>query len=102
MHDPAFTLGASQNLQDFYNLVDVYLGSAGTGNRIGPTGDKTQITLFSLIALFILGIACINFMNLSTAQCDARRKEVSMRKALGAERRQLVGQFLGDGSGGTG
>ncbi len=77
-------------------LTDVYLGSAGIGNRIGPTGDRTQITLFSLIALFILGIACINFMNLATARSVTRSREIAVRKVLGSARRALLGQFLAE------
>jgi len=80
-------------------MTDVHLDAdvepIGVEVMVEP-GDRNTVIMFSLVALLILAIACINFMNLSTAQCDARRKEVSMRKALGAERRQLVGQFLGE------
>jgi ABC-type antimicrobial peptide transport system permease subunit len=50
----------------------------------------------SVIALFILAIACINFMNLSTAKAATRIKEVGVKKALGAGRKRLVIQYLGE------
>ena len=52
------------------------------------------VRLFSIIAAFILGIACINFMNLSTARASKRLKEVGIKKVVGAGRRQLIAQFL--------
>jgi putative ABC transport system permease protein len=58
-------------------------------------GEKMQyIKLFSLIAIFILAIACINFMNLSTAKASTRLKEVGIKKVVGARRKQLIFQFL--------
>jgi len=60
-------------------------------------GDKIQIVrLFSLIAVFILLIACINFMNLSTARSEKRAREVGIRKVVGAVRGYLIGQFIGE------
>ncbi|SDK01090.1 duplicated orphan permease [Catalinimonas alkaloidigena] len=61
-----------------------------TGGRI------VFVQLFVVVALFILLIACINFMNLATARSTRRAKEVGVRKAIGAERGLLVGQFLGE------
>lgn len=60
----------------------------------GSQGSITTIYLFSLIALFVLGIACINFMNLSTARASKRHKEIGIRKALGAFKSRLIIQFL--------
>ncbi len=58
--------------------------------------DMAYVWIFGAIALFILVIACINFMNLATARSAGRAKEVGMRKVLGSEKQQLVGQFLAE------
>ena len=75
-------------------LTDVYLGSSLIGNRLGPLGSRTQVYLLSIIAVLILAIACINFMNLTTARSGSRAKEISVRKVLGSARKNLVVQFL--------
>ncbi|MCQ6956888.1 ABC transporter permease [Mucilaginibacter aquariorum] len=59
-------------------------------------GRIDTIKLFSIIAVFILLIACINFMNLSTARSEKRAKEVGIRKVVGASKSSLIGQFLGE------
>ena len=59
-----------------------------------PNGSKRAITIFGIIAVFILGIACVNFVNLSTARSIERAREVGIRKTFGSERRSLIGQFL--------
>lgn len=64
--------------------------------ELEANGSITYVYTFSAIALFILLIACVNFMNLATARASERATEVSMRKALGAHRSQLAGQFLGE------
>ena len=64
------------------------------GSRVG--GRYEYVKLFSLIAVFILIIACINFMNLSTAKASGRMKEVGIKKVVGAARKQLVIQFLSE------
>ena len=60
------------------------------------SNNISQVRLFSTIALFILLIACINFMNLSTAKASRRLKEVGVKKVIGASRRQLIWQFLSE------
>ncbi|KYG72682.1 ABC transporter permease [Roseivirga echinicomitans] len=61
---------------------------------LGSQGDINNVYIFSAVAFFILLVASINFMNLSTARSAARSKEVGMRKVLGSRRKQLVHQFL--------
>jgi putative ABC transport system permease protein len=74
---------------------DVYLYSKYE-NGVQSGGRITYVKLFSIIALFVLVIACINFMNLSTARASRRIKEVGIKKALGAYRGTLIGQYLGE------
>jgi putative ABC transport system permease protein len=64
--------------------------------EISPNGDIANVVAFAAIALFILLIACINFMNLSTARSASRTKEVGIRKVVGAHRGHLIIQFLGE------
>ncbi len=77
------------------NITNIHLNS-DLVNEWQANSSFTYIKLFVIIALFILLIACINFMNLSTAQATKRAKEVGMRKVMGAEKRQLLVQFLGE------
>jgi putative ABC transport system permease protein len=62
--------------------------------ELGVNGNVQYVYIFSAIAIFILLIACINFMNLSTARSSSRAKEVGIRKVMGTERRTLIQQFL--------
>jgi ABC-type antimicrobial peptide transport system permease subunit len=65
-------------------------------NGVVAGGRIVYVKLFSIIAIFILVIACINFMNLSTARASIRFKEIGIKKAIGAERKTLIMQFLGE------
>jgi putative ABC transport system permease protein len=58
-------------------------------------GNKAYVTLFAIVAILILSIACINYINMSTADATRRAKEVALRKVSGAQRGQLVAQFIG-------
>ncbi len=74
-------------------LADIHLYSDFT-NDLEPEGDIRYVYIFGAIALFMLLLACINFMNLSTAGASKRAREVGIRKVLGSVKRQLVWQFL--------
>ncbi len=78
-------------------LTDIHLHSDLTG-EFEPNGSITYVYLLSTIAIFILAIACINFMNLSTARSSNRAKEVGVRKVMGSLRSHLVRQFLTESS----
>lgn len=74
---------------------DLYLNGKFENGR--PTGGKVaNVRLIGLIAFFILAIACINFMNLSTARVSRRLKEIGIKKAVGASRRSLIVQFMSE------
>lgn len=77
------------------NVRDIQL-RGGPGNNLKPVGDITTVYGLSAIALLILVIAAINFVNLTTARSTRRAREVSLRKAVGASRRDLVVQFIGE------
>jgi len=75
-------------------LADVHLYSADIGSRFIVQGDIKYVYIFSAVALFIILLACVNFMNLATAQSAKRAKEVGIRKVLGSERKLLIYQFM--------
>ena len=76
-------------------LTDIHLYSH-TDYEAEPNGDISRVYIFSAIALFILLIACINYMNLSTARSALRAKEIGIRKVIGARKKELILQFLSE------
>jgi putative ABC transport system permease protein len=101
---PAFVdkyIGKDLKAMGFYKkqflipVKDIHLHS-GLTNTASGSGSMTYLYILGSIAVFTLMIACINFMNLSTARSSKRSAEVGVRKVLGAERKSLVKQFLGE------
>jgi putative ABC transport system permease protein len=74
-------------------LTDIHLKSIQS-QELSANGNIQYVYIFSIVALFVLLIACINFMNLSTARASQRAKEVGVRKVMGSERSQLMFQFF--------
>lgn len=76
-------------------VTDIHLYS-NLDAEMGANGDILYVYIFSALAVIIILIACINFMNLATARSANRAQEVGMRKVVGAQRGQLMQQFLGE------
>jgi putative ABC transport system permease protein len=79
----------------FEKLADIHLHSH-LDDEFEENGDIKRVYIFSAIALFILLIACINYMNLSTARSVLRAKEIGVRKVIGAQRKEIISQFLSE------
>ncbi|MDB5008917.1 MAG: cell division protein FtsX [Mucilaginibacter sp.] len=89
----AFEKGGSFFRLNLTPLTDIHLKSNRSG-ELGPNSTVQYVYVFSAIALFILLIACVNFMNLSTARSANRAREVGVRKVLGSSKKYLIAQFL--------
>ncbi len=91
-HDDA----ASSDKPFFQSLKDIHLFSADFKFDAAQRGNITYVNALTIIAIFILLIACFNFINLATAKSLQRAKEVGVRKSIGAGRKQLMFQFIGE------
>jgi len=99
-NDMGVSLAEAQKSVDTYRfllqpLTELHL-YGGTKYELEPGGDIRYLYVFSILAFFVLLLACVNFTNLSTAQATKRSKEVGVRKVLGSVKKQLVIQFLAE------
>ncbi|MCJ7581458.1 MAG: ABC transporter permease [Candidatus Aminicenantes bacterium] len=95
-YDPEF-FENSNNIYTLQPVKDIHLYSKLQSELAGiSTGQSEYLIFFSAIAVFVLIIACINFINLTTARSANRAKEIGMRKVSGADRRAIAGQFFGE------
>src|SRR6476661_8251552 len=88
--------GEKKNFVYFLHPMDKWRLYSDFKNGINTGGMISYVKLFTIIAIIILLIACVNFMNLSTAKSEKRAKEVGIRKTLGSERKQLLLQFYSE------
>jgi putative ABC transport system permease protein len=93
--EPAGFVGSKTTHLYLTPLTDIHLRSH-LDYEVEENGDIKRVYIFSIVALFILLIACINYMNLSTARSVLRAKEIGIRKAVGAERKEIILQFLSE------
>ncbi|HEV8269808.1 MAG TPA: ABC transporter permease [Chitinophagaceae bacterium] len=93
---PTLTQAGFTFLPFFQPLKDIHLRSADFIYDNAIRGNQTYVKALTIIALFVLVIACFNFINLATARSFRRAKEIGVRKVIGAERKQLVIQFISE------
>ncbi|MBA3673889.1 MAG: ABC transporter permease [Chitinophagaceae bacterium] len=93
--DPGKFKVSDWSILSLRKLTDIHL-TGHTDLEAEENGDIKRVYIFSAIALFILLIACINYMNLSTARSVLRAKEIGVRKVVGAGKRELITQFLSE------
>lgn len=93
---PAYANTGSTVLPFFQPLKDIHLQSADFIYDNAVRGNETYVKALVIVALFVLLIACFNFVNLSTARSLRRAKEIGVRKVIGAQRKQLVVQFIAE------
>jgi ABC-type antimicrobial peptide transport system, permease component len=91
---PTMTQAGSTFLPLFQPLKDIHLHSADFVYDNAIRGNATYVKALTIIALFVLAIACFNFINLATARSFRRAKEIGVRKVVGADRKQLISQFI--------
>lgn len=93
---PAMHDAHTSNTPVFQSLANIHLYSANFKFNVANGGNITYVRALTVIALFILLIACFNFINLATAKSLQRAKEVGVRKSVGAGKKQLMLQFIGE------
>ncbi|HYF33520.1 MAG TPA: ABC transporter permease [Chitinophagaceae bacterium] len=77
-------------------LKDIHFYSSDIEGNLGSAGNITHMYVFGIVGLFVLIIACINYMNLTTARFAGRSKEIAVRKVAGADKKNLISQFLAE------
>jgi putative ABC transport system permease protein len=93
---PTLRQAGSTFLPFFQQLENIHLQSSEFIYDNAIRGNETSVNALTIIALFVLAIACFNFINLATARSFRRAKEIGIRKVVGAERKQLILQFISE------